>query len=220
MPENTGKYGLAKAFPKALFKGVRNDTATDPDSIDDKRVLFARKGRILAEIIKHIQELNDKLPKASPEEKMAIGNEIQEWHTVASLQGLMGLYDGLGLSADINCVELFDEDPSGGERSSTRLPLGDMIFDLCRYFRIMIKLQAQQASMLRDIGAKQEAFGITKYPDILKKSKGKSSEGDDLDDDGAEQTLDQPAPIGIPVSKMKDMLKVTPEDVEKEIKGR
>ena len=128
MPEH--KYAMAKLDllqnNPELDKAARKRSSAAPVNLEERRLRFEKKAGLLEEIIRRIQHFNADLHETHDPVKAAyLEREIATYSNLANLQGLLGLYEGFGLLADMLSLRMVQRDKTGQE---VLTPAGDKIF--------------------------------------------------------------------------------------------
>jgi hypothetical protein len=215
------KHALARKFndndPRFQRELRREADSLDSKKLQKRRMEFERNRGILGKLIEEIQKLNQQREHASgPAEQDQLNLKANDHYTIASLLGIRGLFDGLGLICDMLSIQEVTRGPDG-KKYYERVPV---LLDMAEYLEDVMEYQILGLNMTQDIGLKQQAFWLGKYdiPEPDKRTKQKAGAPKEPESPGI--TLTEPAPIGVPEA---DLLAAsqdpTPEQVQEALKG-
>ena len=164
---------LPKKVDKLLNQQAKEGSSTDPDDLARKRLEYAKQGAFLKALIEKLRTLSTERENATdPAEQARLGAECERYYSMASLMGLSGLFEGMGLLADLSSLEGEDKDAQG-KKVRIRISMADVLYDMAGFMERMERLLRKQNRMIFEIGVKAQAFWVAKHdPDGEEESTG------------------------------------------------
>jgi hypothetical protein len=203
------KYGLSrlpKKVDKILNQQAKENASTEPDDLARKRLEYAKQSAFLKALIEKLRTLSDEREQAlHPPDKERLAIECERYYSMASLMGLSGLFDGMGLLADLSSLEGEDKDKDGKE-VRIRISIADVLYDMAGFLERIERLMRKQNRMILEIGVKAKLFWVAKHDD---------------EDDLAEPP-NEPVAAGVGVSAEEiaaSRVAPTDEQIRKAVKG-
>jgi len=165
--ESSGlKYGLSrlpKKVDKILNQQAKEGSSTDPDDLARKRLEYAKQGAFLKALIEKLRTLSTERENATdPQERERLSAECERYYSMASLMGLSGLFEGMGLLADLSSLEGEDKDAQG-KKVRIRISVADVMYDMAGFMERVERLLRKQNRMIFEIGVKAQAFWVAKH---------------------------------------------------------
>lgn len=160
------KYGLSrlpKKVDKLLNQQAKEGSSTDPDDLARKRLEYAKQGAFLKALIEKLRTLSTERENATdPQERERLSVECERYYSMASLMGLSGLFEGMGLLADLSSLEGEDKDAQG-KKVRIRISVADVMYDMAGFMERVERLLRKQNRMIFEIGVKAQAFWVHKH---------------------------------------------------------
>jgi hypothetical protein len=172
------KYGLARFVDtKRMDREVRRATSTDDENLEKRRLEYGRNELTLKAAIKRLQTLQapeppkptdpdasqvilDAYNKQRAEYEKALEkyqHDKDQIFTLVNLSGIVGLYEGLGILADMSSIRERDKDPKTGDKVYYRLTLAEMLCDIAAFMEDLRDVTAQQAVIMEALAIKMGA---------------------------------------------------------------
>jgi hypothetical protein len=170
------KYGLARFVDtaKRLDRDARRATSTDDENLEKRRLEYGRNELLLKKAIERLQNLQAPEPPKKPDpdasepvlqayERQKVEHEealkkyqteTNQIFTLVNLSGIVGLYEGLGILADMDSLREREKDPKTGERVYFRLTTAEILCDLAGFMETMVEISAQQLEITQELAIK------------------------------------------------------------------